>query len=346
MPNSARRFPHKNRSVRFFMASDFGSSARVEVVESIERPPGDRHAAGRIVAGGRSNFEPPCVSLSRLTKLDVRLESLTYSPCPIRRSSPLSTRRRRGPRRAGDAHLAGDGPDRAGRRCAGSSMAPTLSGPHRVYRCDACQLEFAVGLDQLANDSAESCPRCGAWASASGAGTIRGDRLLIDRTAFACRGPRRWEVVVFRSPEDTRQLCVKRVVGLPGETVALVGGDVLINGNPSPGRATSTTTSATAITAELGEGWQLGPGEYFVLGDNAAISDDSRSWLHRPRPGRKTAGWQAAGRSLAVESTVPPGASLRFPQPELRLYSPSRGEQLTDGQRCRTIGNQIIRTKH
>ena len=55
-------------------------------------------------------------------------------------------------------------------------------------------------------------------------------RLFIDRTAFALRPPRRWEVVVFRSPENARQLCVKRIVGLPGETVSLVDGDVWING--------------------------------------------------------------------------------------------------------------------
>jgi Signal peptidase, peptidase S26 len=52
----------------------------------------------------------------------------------------------------------------------------------------------------------------------------------VDRTAFAWRAPRRWETVVFRCPQCASEWCVKRVVGLPGEIVALDGGDVLVNG--------------------------------------------------------------------------------------------------------------------
>jgi signal peptidase I len=107
-------------------------------------------------------------------------------------------------------------------------------------------------------------------------------RLVIDRTAFALRPPRRWEVVVFRSPTDARQLCVKRVVGLPGETVSLAGGDVWINGQRirKPRDADYETRYGDSVKSP--SGWRLGPHEYFVLGDNAAISDDSRNWLAGP----------------------------------------------------------------
>ncbi len=57
-----------------------------------------------------------------------------------------------------------------------------------------------------------------------------GDRLWIDRTAMLWRPPKRWDVVVARNPTDAAELCVKRVVGLPGESVALRGGDVLVDG--------------------------------------------------------------------------------------------------------------------
>ena len=164
----------------------------------------------------------------------------------------------------------------------GSSMAPTLSGPRRVYRCDVCQEEFAIGRDQLANSSAATCPQCGAWASDSNSGVRRGDRLLIDRTAFMFRPPRRWEVVVFHTSDDVRQLCVKRIVGLPGETVALGGGDVHVNGRRIAKPRDVAYEIRYGDNGRLREGWQLGPGEYFVLGDNASISDDSRNWPTGP----------------------------------------------------------------
>lgn len=57
-----------------------------------------------------------------------------------------------------------------------------------------------------------------------------GDRLWIDRTALLWRLPERWEVVVARNPSDASELCIKRIVGLPGERVALRDGDVLVDG--------------------------------------------------------------------------------------------------------------------
>jgi signal peptidase I len=158
---------------------------------------------------------------------------------------------------------------------AGSSMAPTLQGPHRMFRCEACQFEFPVELDQLLDDDRANCPRCGRCSGhRCEAFDQRGDRLLVDRTAFAFRQPRRWEVVVFRSPADANQLFVKRVVGLPGETVALHGDEIWINGQAvaKPGGGT--------YKLRIGDRDQchLGPAEYFVLGDNTNISDDSRSW--------------------------------------------------------------------
>src|SRR5262245_17899776 len=57
-------------------------------------------------------------------------------------------------------------------------------------------------------------------------------RLLVDRTAFDWREPRRWEIVVFRSPDSASELCIKRVVGLPGENVAILGEEIKIDGQP------------------------------------------------------------------------------------------------------------------
>jgi signal peptidase I len=113
---------------------------------------------------------------------------------------------------------------------AGSSMAPNLRGPHVEVTCEKCALYFDIGAEF--DTASVECPRCRTWQILSDPPAIeRGDRLVIDHTAFQFRIPRRWEPVVFRSPMDG-QLTVKRVVGLPGETIQLRGGEVLVNGKP------------------------------------------------------------------------------------------------------------------
>ena len=117
---------------------------------------------------------------------------------------------------------------------AGSSMAPTLSGPRRLFRCDACQQEFAVGLEQLDSDEVAGCPGCNAWSRpCDGSHTPRrpaagGSHGLHIPWASTMGGRR----VSFAG--DDGQLCVKRVAGLPGETVSFAGGELRINGQPVP----------------------------------------------------------------------------------------------------------------
>jgi type IV secretory pathway protease TraF len=111
-------------------------------------------------------------------------------------------------------------------------MAPTLRGPHVVADCPGCGQKFEVGAEFAADAPCGDCPRCGDSVPLAGLAIHPGDRLWIDRTAFARRGPRRPEVVVAHNPEDGSQLCVKRVVGLPGETVEIRQGDVWIDGRP------------------------------------------------------------------------------------------------------------------
>jgi len=178
---------------------------------------------------------------------------------------------------------------------AGSSMAPTLQGPRECYRCGACGREFAIGVDQLSTVD-PVCPNCGSWSDMVGLGQQRGERLLVDRTAYLLRRPRRWEVAVFRSPLDENALCVKRIVGLPGEVVAIADGHLLIGCQSIEGRFGNLWELRPGDEPRLREGWQLGPNEYFALGDNAAISDDSRSWPTGPGIDEK----QLIGRPIAI----------------------------------------------
>jgi len=114
---------------------------------------------------------------------------------------------------------------------ASGSMAPALLGPHRQWQCAGCQRTFVCGLESLPAAGVPAvCPNCGAENDVAAGFDGRGDRVLIDRSAFCWRAPRRWEPVVFRCPDDARTLCVKRVVGLPGESVQIQAGEILVGG--------------------------------------------------------------------------------------------------------------------
>jgi signal peptidase I len=116
------------------------------------------------------------------------------------------------------------------------------------------------------------------------------DRVLANRFIYHLRDPRRGEIVVFKTPPAARQRCgaggtfVKRIIGLPGETieVKLVRGDgvVFINGHRldepyvRPDRRTqSAATPPTTIPANF----------YYMMGDNRSQSCDSRVWGAVPR---------------------------------------------------------------
>lgn len=116
-----------------------------------------------------------------------------------------------------------------------ASMAPTLRGPHRQVVCPGCGLRYSC---DAATDSANFrplpaiCPNCGTKFDGLAELPVQsGDRLLIDRASWNWRQPRRWEMAVLRDPTNPRDLVVKRIVGLPGETVEIREGDVHINGH-------------------------------------------------------------------------------------------------------------------
>lgn len=87
--------------------------------------------------------------------------------------------------------------------------------------------------------------------------------------------PRRGEVIVFRPPFRSEDDLIKRVIGVPGDRVAIRGGKVWVNGEPqTDSHAAGQSTSCTGRYCDV----TLGPGEYYVMGDNRANSSDSRLW--------------------------------------------------------------------
>lgn len=101
-----------------------------------------------------------------------------------------------------------------------------------------------------------------------------GDVLLVNRLVYNARKPERGDIIAFRpNGNENAHYLVKRVVGLPGETVQIQDGQVYIDGNVLVKNIYCYDITIPGVAAEPVE---LGENEYFVLGDNHESSDDSR----------------------------------------------------------------------
>lgn len=97
------------------------------------------------------------------------------------------------------------------------------------------------------------------------------DMCLVNRLAYDVGDPKRYDIVVFER-EDTKQTNVKRVIGLPGDSIQIVAGSVYVNNrklnDPRIGNVSLPGIAENPV--------ELSEGEYFLLGDNADSSEDSR----------------------------------------------------------------------
>ena len=100
-----------------------------------------------------------------------------------------------------------------------------------------------------------------------------GDRLLMNKFTYRFKQLDRYQIVVFKYAYDTDRDYIKRVIGLPGETVQIIDGYVYINGEKLDENYGAEVMNDAGRAAEP---ITLGDDEYFVLGDNRNRSDDSR----------------------------------------------------------------------
>lgn len=101
-----------------------------------------------------------------------------------------------------------------------------------------------------------------------------GDNLIVDKISYRFTNPKRFDIIVFPYKYQEKTYYIKRIIGLPGETVQIVNGSIYINGEvlkETYGKEVMTSAGQAA------EPIKLSADEYFVLGDNRNNSTDSRA---------------------------------------------------------------------
>jgi signal peptidase I len=134
----------------------------------------------------------------------------------------------------------------------GSSMEPTLHDGEFLLVDKAVYWSLSPGLVHTVLPGTADVPT--------------GDRV------FLFHGPQRGDIIVFRYPQDTSRDFIKRVIGVPGDTVQVVDNRVIVNGHPL------TEQYIEAPPQYSMPARSVPPGNYFVLGDNRNNSSDSHVW--------------------------------------------------------------------
>lgn len=103
-----------------------------------------------------------------------------------------------------------------------------------------------------------------------------GEYLIVDEISYRFKAPERGDVLIFKYPNDPSKYFIKRLIGLPGETVTVTNDSVTVNG--------VTINEPYLHSQTYGNNtWRLSDDQYFVMGDNRIVSSDSRVWGPLPK---------------------------------------------------------------
>jgi signal peptidase I len=105
-----------------------------------------------------------------------------------------------------------------------------------------------------------------------------GQYLIVDQLSYRFVEPKRGDVIVFRYPKDPSKFFIKRIIGIPGDTINIAGQVVTLTNTAHPEGMNLTEPYIRSMTPNTTLREVLGDGEYYVMGDNRDASSDSRMW--------------------------------------------------------------------
>lgn len=106
---------------------------------------------------------------------------------------------------------------------------------------------------------------------------VNNQYVLVNKLAYLFHTPERGDVIVFHWPVDTNKDLIKRVIGVPGDVIVIDSKTVRVNG------VLLNEPYITEPFNPAGNKWVVPPNDYFVMGDNRQVSDDSRDWGFVPK---------------------------------------------------------------
>jgi signal peptidase I len=173
------------------------------------------------------------------------------------------------------------------------SMAPTLLGAHLRLTCEQCGYTFTTDVpDRRIDSPAALCPMCRQPNPVPMRPAARtGDRILVHKYIYNFSEPRRWDVVVFKAPHDPETNFIKRLVGLPGESLALLDGNVYVKPVGQPWQIARKSDRPKVQRAV----WQpIYHSQYIPL-------DGGEAGPRRPHGLEWSAPWQATGPGWEID---------------------------------------------
>ena len=105
-----------------------------------------------------------------------------------------------------------------------------------------------------------------------------GQYLIVDQLTYHFNDPQRGDVVIFRYPRDPSKFFIKRIIGVPGDTVSIADATITIKNEEYPTGLVLDEPYIQTMDPAAPQVEVLGPREYFVMGDNRNFSSDSRAW--------------------------------------------------------------------
>ncbi len=215
------------------------------------------------------------------------------------------------------------------------SMAPGLMGEHWDLVCPACGYEYAYGVPRMTPEQAgrlnrsrphppagAHCPNCRKPYHDGREFLSGGDRVLVLKYLYRLVPPKPFDVVVFRNPQNNRENYIKRLIGLPGETIEIVHGDVFVS--PTP-QAPRQIRHKPRVAQEAM--WQT------VFNNDYRPNGDYRRGVRSPQwvpSGRDV--WRTDAYGRRFEYTGGPGAGELAFESDPGIFGPHYGYNALEGE--------------